>query len=65
MKFGVPAETHAGETRAAAAPETVKKLISPGHHAVLVQSGTGAGASNPDKHCVAANATIVLNSAEA
>jgi len=63
MKFGVPAETHAGETRAAAAPETVKKLISPGHHAVLVQSG--AGASIPDKHCVAAGATIVLNSAEA
>jgi NAD(P) transhydrogenase subunit alpha len=50
MKSGVPAQSHAGVTRAAAAPKTVKQLISSGHHTVLVQSGAGA--------------TIVLNSAE-
>jgi NAD/NADP transhydrogenase alpha subunit len=65
MKFGVSAETHAGEAQAAAAPETVKKVISSGYHTVLVQSGAGTGTSIPGKHCIAAGATIVLNSAEA
>jgi len=64
MKFGVPAETHAGETRVAATPETVKKLTSGGHHSVLVQSGAGAGANIPDDHYSAAGAQILPSAAE-
>jgi NAD(P) transhydrogenase subunit alpha len=64
MKFGVPAETHAGEARAAAAPETVKKLAASGHHTMLVQSGGGAGTSIPDERCVAGGATIDIKAAE-
>ncbi|WP_260465270.1 hypothetical protein, partial [Stutzerimonas stutzeri] len=30
MHIGVPLETHSGETRVAATPETVKKLIGQG-----------------------------------
>ena len=37
MHIGVPLETHAGETRVAATPETIKKLIAHGHQ-VTVQS---------------------------
>ena len=64
MKFGVPAETHAGETRVAATPETVKRLTSGGHHSVLVQSGAGAGANIPDDHYSAAGAQILPSAAE-
>ncbi len=28
MRIGIPAETYAGETRVAATPETVKKLLA-------------------------------------
>ena len=59
MKFGVPAETHAGETRVAATPETVKKLAAGGHHAVLVEAGAGAGANIPDEQYAAAGAQVV------
>ncbi|HMN57892.1 MAG TPA: hypothetical protein PKE15_11660, partial [Ottowia sp.] len=31
MLIGVPAETAAGESRVAATPETVKKLVAQGH----------------------------------
>ncbi|MBP8171868.1 MAG: NAD(P)(+) transhydrogenase (Re/Si-specific) subunit alpha, partial [Pseudomonas sp.] len=47
MHIGVPLETHAGETRVAATPETIKKLIAHGHQ-VTVQAGAGAQASLPD-----------------
>ena len=47
MHIGVPLETHAGETRVAATPETLKKLIGQGHQ-VTVQSGAGVNASVPD-----------------
>ena len=40
MHIGVPLETHSGETRVAATPETVKKLIGQGHR-VTLQSGAG------------------------
>lgn len=40
MKIGIPAETRSGETRVAATPETVKKLISQKHE-VFVQAGAG------------------------
>jgi NAD(P) transhydrogenase subunit alpha len=64
MKIGIPAETRHGETRVAATPETVKKLIATKHHTVLVQSGAGSGASIPDAQFVEAGATIVNSAAE-
>lgn len=57
MRIGIPAETHAGETRVAATPETVKKMLSAGHQ-VWVQQGAGAGASIPDAEYQAAGATL-------
>jgi proton-translocating NAD(P)+ transhydrogenase subunit alpha len=64
MKFGVPVETRAGETRVAATPETVRKLTAGGHHAVLVQSGAGAGANIPDDHFATAGGKIVPSAAD-
>ncbi len=58
MRIGIPAETRAGETRVAATPETVKKMLASGHQ-VLVQQGAGAGASIPDAEYQAAGATLV------
>ena len=63
MNIGVPAETRAGETRVAATPETVKKLVA-AKHAVLVQSGAGAGASIPDADFQAAGASIAASAAD-
>ena len=57
MHIGVPLETHAGETRVAATPETIKKLIGQGHQ-VTVQSGAGVSASIPDSAFAAVGATI-------
>ncbi len=58
MRIGVPVETAAGETRVAATPETVKKLVAQGH-AVYVQAGAGLAASATDDAYVAAGAEIV------
>ena len=58
MRIGIPAETRAGETRVAATPETVKKMLASGH-AVMVQQGSGTGASIPDADYQAAGATLV------
>jgi len=58
MLIGVPAETAAGESRVAATPETVKKLVAQGH-AVRVQSGAGLRASVTDEALAAAGAEIV------
>jgi H+-translocating NAD(P) transhydrogenase subunit alpha len=63
MNIGIPAETRAGETRVAATPETIKKLVA-GKHSVLVQSGAGAGASIPDADFQAAGASIVASAAD-
>ncbi|MFT5588049.1 MAG: NAD(P) transhydrogenase subunit alpha [Bradyrhizobium sp.] len=57
MKIGIPAETRNGETRVAATPETVKKLIA-AKHTVVVQAGAGISASVTDESYVAAGATI-------
>ncbi len=57
MRIGIPMETRAGETRVAATPETVKKMLAAGH-AVLVQHGAGAGASIPDADYQASGATL-------
>jgi len=58
MLIGIPAETRAGETRVAATPETVKKLLAVGHQ-ILVQQGAGTGASIPDAEFQAVGATLV------
>ena len=57
MQIGIPAETAAGETRVAATPETVKKLIAQGH-TVRVQSGAGLAASVTDEAYAAVGAEI-------
>lgn len=58
MRIGIPTETHTSETRVAATPETVKKMLAVGH-AVMVQQGAGAGANIPDADYQAAGATLV------
>ena len=58
MRIGIPAEILAGETRVAATPETVKKMVAVGHQ-VAVQQGAGAGASIPDAEYAAAGAKLV------
>ncbi|PNB30895.1 NAD(P)(+) transhydrogenase (Re/Si-specific) subunit alpha, partial [Pseudomonas sp. FW305-131] len=57
MHIGVPLETQTGETRVAATPETIKKLIGQGHK-VTVQSGAGINASVVDSAYEAAGASI-------
>lgn len=57
MKIGIPAETRPGETRVAATPETVKKLIA-AKHQVIVESGAGVAASITDESFVAAGASL-------
>jgi NAD(P) transhydrogenase subunit alpha len=62
MRIAIPAETRAGETRVAATPETVKKLVAAGH-AVTVQAGAGAAASYPDADYQNAGATLAADAA--
>ncbi|MBD8575112.1 Re/Si-specific NAD(P)(+) transhydrogenase subunit alpha [Pseudomonas syringae] len=57
MHIGVPLETHAGETRVAATPETIKKLITQGH-TLTVQQGAGIRAGVTDSAYEAAGAVI-------
>jgi H+-translocating NAD(P) transhydrogenase subunit alpha len=57
MRIGIPAETRPGETRVAATPETVKKLIA-AKHQVVVQSGAGILSSVTDDAYSAAGAQI-------
>ncbi|MCC7006553.1 MAG: Re/Si-specific NAD(P)(+) transhydrogenase subunit alpha [Ottowia sp.] len=58
MRIGIPRETHVGETRVAATPETVKKLCAQGHE-VWVQSDAGAAAGFFDEAFVAVGARSV------
>ncbi|MBA1203959.1 Re/Si-specific NAD(P)(+) transhydrogenase subunit alpha [Pseudomonas capeferrum] len=57
MHIGVPLETQTRETRVAATPETIKKLIGQGHQ-VTVERGAGANASIPDSAYEAVGATL-------
>jgi H+-translocating NAD(P) transhydrogenase subunit alpha len=57
MRIGIPAEIRPGETRVAATPETVRKLIA-GRHAVAVQAHAGAAAGIPDADFESAGAVI-------
>jgi H+-translocating NAD(P) transhydrogenase subunit alpha len=55
--IAVTKERRAGETRVAATPETVKKLIAAGF-SVVVEAGAGLSASVPDADYVAAGAEM-------
>lgn len=57
MRIGIPLETKSGESRVAATPETVKKLITAGH-SLIIQSRAGVKASIIDEAFTAAGATI-------
>ena len=57
-------ERQCGETRVAATPDTVRKLIAMGLK-VRIESGAGAGASIPDSEYTAAGASIAKTAAEA
>ncbi|AWT11880.1 Re/Si-specific NAD(P)(+) transhydrogenase subunit alpha [Stutzerimonas frequens] len=57
MYIGVPAESQPSETRVAATPETVKKLIAQGHQ-VVVEAGAGIAACIPDDAYLAAGASL-------
>ena len=57
MQIGVPAETREGETRVAATPETVRKLVAQGH-GVTVQAGAGERAYFTDDAYLQAGAQI-------
>jgi H+-translocating NAD(P) transhydrogenase subunit alpha len=63
MKLAVPAETHPGEARVAASPDTVKAYVKKGL-SVAVQAGAGAGAFISDAAFAAAGATIVKSETE-
>ncbi len=57
MRIAVLKERRAGETRVAATPESVKKLIGLGH-AVAVESGAGVSAGGRVEPYTAAGATV-------
>ncbi len=58
MLVGVPKETLPGETRVAATPETVKKLVQAGHQ-VRVERGAGTAARYRDADYEQVGATLV------
>jgi len=64
MKVFVPKERRSGETRLAATPETIKKLIKEGLE-IEVEAGAGASAFFPDDDLRAAGATIATDAAAA
>lgn len=57
MLIGIPRETRDDETRVAATPETVAKLIKAGH-SVVVEYGAGAAARYADPDYAKAGATL-------
>ncbi|MBL8555852.1 MAG: Re/Si-specific NAD(P)(+) transhydrogenase subunit alpha [Phenylobacterium sp.] len=62
--IAVTKERRAGETRVAATPETVKKLVGAGFE-VVVETGAGAGASMADADYEAAGAKIAKTAKDA
>lgn len=62
MRIAVLKETAAGETRVAATPETVKKIVALGH-SVTLQTGAGAAAFYPDDLYKTAGAEIAADGA--
>jgi H+-translocating NAD(P) transhydrogenase subunit alpha len=64
VRIAVVKETAAGESRVAATPETVKKLMALGH-TLSIETGAGDAASFPDDQFAAAGATIAATAAAA
>ena len=64
MKIAVPKERQPGETRVAASPDVVKKLVGLGFD-VIVEKGAGDGASFSDDAFKDAGATIARDEAAA
>ncbi len=62
--IAVTRERRAGETRVAAVPETVKKLIAAGF-SVTIEAGAGTAASYPDADYAAAGATVAKTAKDA
>ncbi|WP_157314031.1 Re/Si-specific NAD(P)(+) transhydrogenase subunit alpha [Chitinibacter sp. GC72] len=63
MQIVVPKETLPGETRVAASPDTVKKLVQQGHQ-VLVEHHAGLAATWSDEHYLAAGAEIAADTTQ-
>ena len=57
MQIGIPTETVVGETRIAATPDTVKKLIGAGH-SVVIERGAGVKAAYIDSAFEQVGATM-------
>ena len=64
MKLTILKETSPGETRVAATPESVKKLVGL-DHTVTIETGAGVSAGFPDKAYSDEGATIAGSAAEA
>lgn len=64
MKIAIPKERRDGESRVAASPDTVKKLIALGYD-VVVETGAGVGSAIPDGQFREAGAIIATSGAEA
>src|SRR6201996_6238979 len=62
--IAVTRERRAGETRVAATPETVKKLIGAGF-SVIVETGAGTASSYPDADYQAAGAALAKTAKDA
>ena len=60
MRIAVLKEGAPGETRVAATPETVKKIVALGH-SVTVQAGAGGAASYPDELYKSAGAEVAAD----
>ena len=63
MRIAIPREVFSGETRVAATPDTVSRLLKLGFE-VSVQAGAGSAADFPDSEYTEAGATIVENTEE-
>jgi len=63
MKIGIPVESGAGERRVAVIPDGVRQLRAKGAD-VLVESGAGRGAMQPDRAYADAGATLVSDPGE-
>jgi NAD(P) transhydrogenase subunit alpha len=62
VRIAILKESAPGETRVAATPDTVKKIIAAGH-SVTIQAGAGVAASAPDEQFSAAGAEIAADGA--
>ena len=62
MRIAILKESAAGETRVAASPDSVKKMVALGHQ-VTVQSGAGDASSTPDGLYQGAGAEIAADGA--